>query len=195
MRTLATVGVVTLLSLGGCMTTPKDGSPRVQTTSDANREDIQGAVAAPLRDVNVLRTKIPEVLLEALADPYARPKRLNCQILTDMVQPLDDALGPDLDHPPGPGDSLGEQGRDGALGFVAGAASDVIPFRSWVRKLTGAERHDKLVQQSIMAGAVRRGYLKGLGESRGCHPPATPMHKAEPPPVVSQKIKPRYSPW
>jgi hypothetical protein len=75
---------------------------------------------------------------------------------------------------------------------VAGTAQDVIPFRSWVRKLTGAERHDKLVQQAIMAGAVRRGYLKGLGESKGCMPPATPSHDKTPPPPPTQGFKPRY---
>lgn len=192
MRTATVIGALSLLLLGGCMTTRSDGSPRVQTSSEANRENIQGAVKAPLRDVNVLRTKIPEVLLLAMADPYARPRRLSCRDVTALLLPLEDALGPDLDQPPPEGDSLSEQGREGALGMMAGAASDMIPFRSWVRKLTGAERHDRLVQQAIMAGMVRRGYLKGLGESKGCKPPATPMHKAEPPPVVRQEIKPRY---
>nr|QQZ48667.1 hypothetical protein JKL49_14215 [Phenylobacterium glaciei] len=32
-----------------------------------------GAVASPLRDVNVLRTKIPQVLLDAMADPTPCP--------------------------------------------------------------------------------------------------------------------------
>ncbi|HEY3696315.1 MAG TPA: hypothetical protein VGL30_11760, partial [Phenylobacterium sp.] len=36
--------------------------------------------------------------------------------------------------------------------------------------------HDHLVQSAIVAGAVRRAYLKGLGEARGCEPPATPSH-------------------
>ena len=47
-------------------------------------------------------------------------------------------------------------------GLSSGAASDVIPFRGWIRKLSGAERHDKYVQAAITAGAVRRAYLKGL---------------------------------
>lgn len=192
MRTASQIAALSLLLLGGCMTTRSDGSPRVQTSSEANRENVQGAVQAPLRDVNVLRTKIPEVLLVSLADPYARPRRLSCRELTALALPLEAALGPDLDQPPPEGESWGEQGKEGALGMVAGAASDIIPFRSWVRKLTGAERHDKLVQQAIMAGMVRRAYLKGLGESRGCNPPVTPMHKGSPPPVITQGFKPRY---
>jgi hypothetical protein len=59
---------------------------------------------------------------------------------------------------------------------MAMLASSAIPYRGCVRRLSGAERHDRLVQAAIEAGAVRRGYLKGLGEARGCDPPATPSH-------------------
>ncbi|HEX5775342.1 MAG TPA: hypothetical protein VFX95_01555, partial [Caulobacteraceae bacterium] len=71
-------------------------------------------------------------------------------------------------------------------------AQDVIPFRGWVRKLTGAERHDRLVGQAIHAGQVRRAYLKGLGEARGCNPPATPIHKAQTPEPPKQTPEPAY---
>ena len=70
-----------LLALSGCVTAPADGSERIQTTSDAKRESVQSAVAAPLRDVNVLRTKIPTVLLEAMADPYQRPAHASCAVI------------------------------------------------------------------------------------------------------------------
>ena len=71
-----------LLLLSACMTAPADGSRQIQTTSEAKRESIEGAVAAPLRDVNLLRTKIPAVLLEALADPYQRPAPSTCARLS-----------------------------------------------------------------------------------------------------------------
>nr|QQZ48666.1 hypothetical protein JKL49_14210 [Phenylobacterium glaciei] len=55
---------------------------------------------------------------------------------------------------------------------MAGAASDLIPFRGWVRRLSGAQRHDSLVTAAINAGAVRRAYLKGLGNhgTASCRP-------------------------
>ena len=68
------------------------------------------------------------------------------------------------------------RGRDTAMGYLATAASDAVPFHSWIRKLSGAERHDQLVQNAITSGAVRRAYLKGLGEAHGCAPPVTPSH-------------------
>ena len=180
------------LALGGCVTTRADGSPKVQTTQEADREGFKGVAKAPLRDINVLRTKIPEVLLQALADPYERPPSTRCATLIEEMKPLDDALGADLDVPSVNADDLLDKGKNGALGLMAGAASDVIPFRGWVRKLTGAEQHDHLVQAAIVAGAVRRGYLKGLGEAKGCNPPATPSHILAGTPVVDQAMKPKY---
>jgi len=186
------IGAAAML-LAGCLTTRENGSPRVETTSEANRESLKGAAEAPLRDVNVLRTKIPDALLFAMADPYSRPpKAWKCTDLIAMVQPLDDALGEDLDAPSESQTGWKEQGKGSALGFAAGAASDVIPFRGWVRKLTGAERHDAFVQKAITAGAVRRAYLKGLGESKGCNPPATPSHVLAGSEIPSQELKPRY---
>lgn len=183
--------VLTLLA--ACTTAPADGSPEIQTRSAANRESVQGAVASPLRDVNVLRTKIPQVLLDAMADPYALPVPATCTRITALILPLNGALGADLDEPPVNEDDLMVRGRGAALGAVAGAASDLIPFRGWVRKLSGAERHDSLVSAAIGAGAVRRAYLKGLGESRGCHLPARPSHdlvdRKEP---LPETLKPRY---
>src|SRR3954452_10371694 len=113
------------LALCGCMTTRADGSPKVETTNEANREGIKGVAKAPLRDLNVLRTKIPEVLLQALADPYERPPSTRCVELIAEMKPLNDALGADLDVPSVDEDDLLDKGKNGALGLMAGAATDV----------------------------------------------------------------------
>lgn len=163
--------------LAGCATGRADGSTRVQTSKEANQENVRGAVSAPLRDANVLRTKVPPILLESIADPYARPPDPGgCKEIGEMLKPVEEALGPDLDAPAPDEDDLMQRGQTTAMGAMATAAADVIPFRGWIRKLSGAERHDQLVQSAILAGAVRRAYLKGLGESLGCDPPATPSH-------------------
>jgi hypothetical protein len=177
----------------GCTTTSKLHPKRVETTSQAERASVRGAVSAPLRDLNLLRTKIPAVLREAMADPYYRPPgKLTCEDIGVMVEPLEIALGPDLDAPPAEKQSLKDRGRGATLGAVAGAAADVVPFHSWIRKLSGAERHDDYVQSAINAGGIRRAYLKGLGEAHGCPPPATPLHRSDPKPVLDQEVRPRY---
>ena len=173
---------------------------KVQTTGEANRESVVGAAKAPLRDLNLIRTQVPDVLILALADPYARPQTKKCQELATLIQPLNDALGADLDVPPTTEElSMYRRGRPVALGAMAGVASDVIPFRGVVRQLTGAAKHDEYVQAAIVAGYTRRAYLKGLGEVRGCKPPATPSHVLAgraPPPAVNagptRGVKARY---
>jgi hypothetical protein len=189
---LSAAALAAALALGGCTTSRADGSPRIETTSEANREGIRGVAKAPLRDFNVLRTKIPEALLQAMADPYEKPVEMKCAQYIALLGPLNDALGADLDTPSVDEDDLLDKGKTSALGFAAGAASDVIPFRGWVRKLSGAEQHDRLVQSAIVAGAVRRAYLKGLGEAKGCHWPATPSHELAGAPVIDQSMKPKY---
>jgi hypothetical protein len=173
---------------------------RAQTNTEANRSSLKGAAQAPLRDLNVIRTQVPQVLVDALADPYARPKTKKCQELIGMIMPLTDALGEDIDVPPTQEEqNMIQRGRPVAYGAMAGLASDVIPFRGVVRQLTGAARHDEYVQAAILAGTARRAYLKGLGESRGCKPPATPSHvrAGTPAPTavnagIGRGVKPRY---
>ncbi|WP_269716468.1 hypothetical protein [Caulobacter sp. NIBR2454] len=165
---------------------PKDES-RIKTTPEANSESLQGAAQSPLRDLNVVRTKIPPILLEVMHDPYQRPSPNNCRRIAELIRPLDEALGTDLDViPAGEDEDLIDRGKTISYGVMAGVASSLIPFRGGVRMLTGAERHDRLVSAAITSGNVRRAYLKGLGESKGCNPPATPTHvksatKYEPP--------------
>ncbi len=159
-------------------------APGAPSKTEVEERRLGGAIVQPLHDVNIDRTKIPDVLLDAIDAPYARPRKIDCHALAEAIAPLDTALGPDLDKPASAGDpSLVERGKtamgDVAVDAVKGATESVIPLRTWVRQLTGAERHDRLVRAAIEAGAVRRAYLKGLGLSRGCVPPQAPTPAAQ----------------
>jgi hypothetical protein len=166
----------------------------IQTTEQANRNGVTGAVMSPLRDLNAIRTRIPMILLVASQDPYARPRPATCPGILAIVRELDEALGADLDEPPSPDQrDLTERSEGLAIDALGSTVRGVMPLRFWVRRLTGAEQHDREVAAAIVAGEVRRAYLKGLGESRGCLPPATPRHLANPPPPPDPpRSGPRY---
>jgi len=150
---------ILILALAGC-TTPKTSS-------------IVDAASTPLRDLNVVHAKIPEVLRDAKKHPYGVPEDQSCEALSAAVRALDDALGPDLDAPvssskPRLIERANDAANDAAVDAVRRSAVGVVPFRSWVRQLSGAERYSKEVAAAIAAGAVRRGYLRGLSAGHDC---------------------------
>ncbi len=162
-------------------------APAAPETKPAVSDRMGQAVKAPLEDLNLTKDKIPLILEQAMAAPYQWPSDSSCAGLAAAIAPLTLALGPDLDVPPSKSNpSLLERGStfagDTAVSAVRGAAESVIPFRGWVRKLSGAEAYAKTVRAAITAGGVRRAYLKGLGEAKGCAAPAAALH-APPPPV------------
>lgn len=171
---LALVAVSLLASsLAGCASAPA-GSP--EPSADAR---VAQAASAPLSDLNLVRAEIPPVLAAALKSPYALPADRACAALAADVRALDAVLGADLDTPvTAANPSLVERGGtlvgDAAIGAVRSTAEGVVPFRGWVRKLSGAERYAKEVSAAIAAGTIRRAYLKGLGQAAGCEAPASP---------------------
>ncbi|WP_205833102.1 hypothetical protein [Azohydromonas caseinilytica] len=172
---------------------PTDASaapPSATTTApgtDAAPKVVQGlgaAVTSPLSDFNLIRARIPPILLAAREAPYRLPPERGCAALAAEIDAHDQALGPDLDAPDSADrPSLLERGADmagsAALNAVQGAVSGAIPFRGWVRKLTGAERRDRRVAAAVNAGSLRRAFLKGLARAQGCAPaPAAPLGPA-----------------
>jgi hypothetical protein len=140
--------------------------------------------AAPI-DTNVVSAAIPALLLEAQRAPYAEPADGTCAGITAQVLALDALLGADLDVPATVANpSLIERGAGGAspsgMQPVTSAAESVVPWRPWVRRLSGAERYSRDVAAAIAAGGVRRSYLKGMGATRGCRPPAAPAFTERP---------------
>jgi hypothetical protein len=168
------LAAATAFSLAGC------ASPDTAKGAAKEGVQVQKAIEAPLADLNLVQEKIPPVLQAAIKAPYALPAQRACPDLADEVRALDGVLGADLDTPPtvaNPG--LVERGTnmvgDAANDALRGAAESVIPFRGWVRKLDGAERHSKEVAAAIAAGSVRRAFLKGVGQTLGCQAPAAPL--------------------
>ncbi len=167
--------------LSACTTPAPSRAPDANgvTPQPTTTTRLAQAATSPLSDLNLVRVEIPQVLKTAQKKPYALPDNRSCAALGADIAALDDALGADLDIPPTPEDSgLIESGTgfvgDAAIGAVRGAAQGLLPFRIWVRKLTGAERYSKEVAAALAAGVTRRAFLKGLGQAAGCQSPAAP---------------------
>lgn len=141
------------------------------TTKTQNR--VTSAAATPLSDLNIVRDEIPDVLQNALKQPYQPPSDATCSVVVTEVHQLDAVLGADLDAPASDDTpSLLDRGEDmaenTAIGAIQRTAEGLVPFRSWVRKLSGAERHSRKLAAAITAGSIRRAFLKGFAVSHGC---------------------------
>jgi hypothetical protein len=169
------VGFVCLVSVAGCASQPGKDDP-VADTADG----IGSALHQPLDDFNIDAKEIPDTLVRARRAAYAVPQPDTCEGIAAEVSALDRVLGPDFDVAPAPGAADLKLRGDVVNGFARSAATGWIPFRGAVRWVTGAERHDRDVAEAVLSGAVRRGYLKGLGAQRGCARPAASGASAPP---------------
>jgi hypothetical protein len=120
----------------------------------------------------MMRRKIPAALAR-IGDPYAPPTGQTCEWIQYEIQQLDAALQGDVEATAGHDDSSmasksGSMAREGATEAVRGVGSMLVPQRSLVRMLTGASKADRLYAEAEQRGMVRRGYLRGLADSKKC---------------------------
>jgi hypothetical protein len=160
-----TVVVLCVLCLAACST------PQTKRMTEV--------AATPLNDLNLMQTVIPEPLVKAREHPYREPDDPGCAGLAEEIDQLDELLGPDMDVPHEKRsfdliDRGSELASDAAMNAFKGVTEGVVPFRSWVRKLSGAERYSSKVSSALAAGKVRRGFLKGVRMTRGCQPDTPP---------------------
>jgi hypothetical protein len=163
-RSSLTVLVAAAL-LTACAGNP--AKPRVES-----RGPIASAAAQPLKDLSLVREAPLPVLEDALAAPYRAPDDNACAGIGAEIAALDAVLGLDFDAP----DYAASQTPKLSEELAVSAVNDLVglPYRGVVRRVTGAHERDRKRQRAVLAGFVRRAYLKGIGSSLGCQPPASP---------------------
>lgn len=173
MRLCTTALLLAATALAGCA---HQAAPPTSTPNP-----VSHAVGQPFRDLNISRAEIPQVLKEIKA-PYDPPASGDCKGARQEVDALTDALGPDVDavgaapRPPGLVADLAAQEVASVLG---------LPFRSVIRRMSGAENRDRDLRTAVLKGLLRRSYLKGLAAEL-CKPapppPRPPLTPPAPPP-------------
>jgi hypothetical protein len=153
-------------------------------TADTRR-GVSNAATIPFRDVNLIRPEIP-LLLRGLDYPYSTATLTGgCPDVAREIAALDAALGPES-YQPGPDRNVWDRGGDFAEEQTVDAAEDtvsgLIPFRSWVRRISGASRAEREALRAFANGQQRRTFLRGYGASLGCPavlPPPPPSEGGE----------------
>ena len=140
---------------------------------------IGSVAASPFRDFGVLRTKLPPPLEKARSRPYDVRGLGSCKAVLSEVADLDLVLGPDIDtpnieHHRSMYVSAADMAGSAAVDAMRSAVDHFIPMHDTIRKLTGAERAQKKLDSAMLAGKVRRGFLKSYGMQHNCAWPAAP---------------------
>ena len=147
------------------------GGAKSKAEADAGFDSRLGsAITSPLSDFNLMRTEIPAVLISARKAPYAFPADAGCIWFTTEIQGLNFVLGPDLDDVKldADGNVVERELGNATVNALKSFTEGFVPFRAWVRRLTGADSHAREVAAAGMAGIVRRSYLKGVAHARAC---------------------------
>jgi hypothetical protein len=147
------VSGICALALSACATAPKPAG-----AARPGQEDLALGLIGP---------ETPELLREVSARPYAVPEPRSCQEIERQIVELDGLLGPDVD-------SGSAGGEDHIAAWARGAVRGLVPYRSVVRFLTGAPGRERELASAVLAGAARRGYLKGVRETLPCPVPPPP---------------------
>lgn len=163
-----------LLALSGCAATTyahRTGEHRVGD-----------AIGEPFRDTGWTRENPPELLIRAAEAPYALPGDAECSTILSEISALDLVLGPDLDSV----EESEDQSDTDASGLLSGAIGSIVglPYRSIVRRLSGASGRERVLREAIFAGMVRRAYLKGVARA-ACAPLPAEAAPPSPPPEFS----------
>lgn len=152
-------------------------------TADTRR-GVASAATIPFRDVGLIRPEIP-LLLRNLQYPYSTATLADCQAVAHEIGQLDAVLGPES-YQPGPNrnvwDRSGDFVEEQTIEAVENTAEDLIPFRSWVRRISGASRAERDALRAVANGQQRRTFLRGYGASLGCPnmipPPPPAAHES-----------------
>lgn len=133
----------------------------------AEREVSATDVAAtPVTDLNLKKDEIPALLAQAQLRPYTLAGLNRCPQIAAEIGEFDALLGDDIDLP------QGETRRTSPGRVAQSVVGSLIPFRGVIREVSGANKHERMLQAAIQAGIARRAFLKGVGQSRGCRYPA-----------------------
>lgn len=179
--------------LSACASTKQPREVQKTPNAPSNSDLIRGAVtdtgkslpsaaAAPLRDLNLIKTDIPEILLR-IEYPYKIDGPVYCDQLVTEVTALDQVLGLGQDHFKADltrNEKAAEAASNAAQNALSDAATGWIPYRSILRRVTGATKHERAVRAAFERGRIRRAFLKGVGGAFQCPYPARPSSVNQP---------------
>ncbi len=146
-----------------------EADDNVVTDESVSARDV---ATTPIKDLNLDKDEIPALLIAAQQDPYGTAELRTCRNYAAAIGELDSYLGADFDI------VQVEQRKLSVGGVAQSVVGAFIPFRGVIREISGANKHEEELRDAILAGMMRRAFLKGMGLKLGCAYPARPADEA-----------------
>ncbi len=115
--------------------------------------------------LGIIGPDTPKQLQVIALAPYALPEPLDCEVLAAETAQLNQLLGPDLDVPEDKRRQLHVER------YAVNALRGFVPYRGVMRWVAGSSAKDRVLARATLAGAARRGYLKGIAHGLMCAQP------------------------
>ena len=149
-----------------CVALPALAQSTQPSSVDKAADSVERMVEKPLKDFNITKDKIPPEIEAVMKKPYDISKLKTCADLKTAVAKLTEVLGPDVDSPQAT--KKGQDPAEFALGAAESVVGGLIPGTGLIRKVSGAEANEKKVKAAVLAGQLRRAYIKGYAKAKGC---------------------------
>lgn len=162
-----------------------------KSVADTGRS-IPDALQAPLRDFNIVKRPIPESL-SRIVYPYAITGPVHCRALVAEINDLNSVLGNSADVSAlenSRSEAIAEAASNAATNAIEDVATGWIPYRSVIRRITGAHKYEREIRKAYERGRIRRAFLKGVGGAYGCPYPARPSSVTAPMRIVVPQDSP-----
>jgi hypothetical protein len=156
-----------VLAMGLVLATPAMAQ-ETKPKSDIDKvgDSAERMATKPLKDLNLMKEEIPSEIQKILDKPYDISKLKTCAQLKGAVRNLTEVLGPDIDS--AQATKKGQDPGEFMLGAAESVVGSLIPGMGLIRKISGAEAAERRAKAAVLAGSLRRAYIKGYARAKGC---------------------------
>lgn len=146
-----------------------DKKPGEKDDGDRALDTVENIATKPLKDLNIVKKKVPPALEAMMDDPYSLRGLRTCRQYAAEVRKITGMVGPDVDSAEARAARKKKQTpAEFAFSATESIAGSLIPFSGVIRLVSGAQKREKFAQAALYAGTVRRAYIKGTARAKGC---------------------------
>lgn len=147
---------------------PKEKDSDKMNDGDRALDTMENIATRPLKDMNIVKKKIPPELEAMMETPYALKGMRYCRHYVAEVKMIDEMVGPDVDSAEAMAEKAKQTPAEFAFGATEALAGGLIPFSGVVRFISGAQKREQYAASALYAGSLRRAFLKGTARAKGC---------------------------